>query len=320
MKLLENARKSIILGVEDYQSEEPDRLLSAIRNLSAGVLLLYKEKLRLLSPFGSDDVLIKARILPKFDSDGNIVFTGKGKKTVDVFGIQERFKSLGIEGVDWKRFQRVVDERNNVEHYYPHANREASAGLIADACVLICEFIKTALGDDPRAVLGEECYQALLEVSEVHEHERKRCLQVLEAISWRHPLFGEIVRDLACEHCGSQLFVPLDADGSSGILSCRSCAERLDFGDGEVVERLLLEHFGLERHLAAHQKVPEPLAQCSECGREAIVVEDPVWECLACEASHRQSCLRCDSPIPVEETMIDGTLCGWCSHMSSKAD
>ena len=44
-ELLENAVLSIELGVEDYQTGDERRVLSAIRNLYAGVLLLCKQVL-----------------------------------------------------------------------------------------------------------------------------------------------------------------------------------------------------------------------------------------------------------------------------------
>jgi len=48
--LLTNAVESIQIGVEDYQAGSPPRLLSAVRNIQAGILLLYKEALRRESP------------------------------------------------------------------------------------------------------------------------------------------------------------------------------------------------------------------------------------------------------------------------------
>ncbi len=50
MDLLANAIESIRLGVEDYEDGSHPRLLSALRNIHAGILLLYKEALRRLSP------------------------------------------------------------------------------------------------------------------------------------------------------------------------------------------------------------------------------------------------------------------------------
>ncbi len=56
--LLRNAVASIRLGVEDFESGGQDRHLSAARNMHAGVLLLFKERLRALSPPGSKEVLV----------------------------------------------------------------------------------------------------------------------------------------------------------------------------------------------------------------------------------------------------------------------
>ena len=68
--ILKNAVDSISLGIEDYQlgigdceSSDPRRLVSCTRNLFAGIILLFKHKLAKLSPPGSDEVLIKQRIL-----------------------------------------------------------------------------------------------------------------------------------------------------------------------------------------------------------------------------------------------------------------
>jgi hypothetical protein len=55
--LLTNAIESIQLGVEDYRAGTRPRLLSAVRNIHAGILLLYKEKLRRLSSTDSNNVL-----------------------------------------------------------------------------------------------------------------------------------------------------------------------------------------------------------------------------------------------------------------------
>src|SRR5713226_2475180 len=112
MDLLNNAIGSITVGVEDSASTESARLLSAVRNIYAGILLLYKEALRRLSPPNSGEVLLKAVIRPKRNPSGTVTFVGLGKKTVDVQQIRERFADLGIK-TDWERFKRVSDLRND---------------------------------------------------------------------------------------------------------------------------------------------------------------------------------------------------------------
>jgi hypothetical protein len=96
MELLDNAIESIQVGVEDYQSGTRPRLLSAVRNIHAGILLLYKEALRRMSPAGSNEALMMARIVPSRDSTGRVVFIGEGKKTADTHQIKDRFETLGI--------------------------------------------------------------------------------------------------------------------------------------------------------------------------------------------------------------------------------
>lgn len=64
MTLFANAIETIQIGVEDLLRNDERRVLSAVRNVHAGVLLLCKEKLRRLSP---DDEILLAQRLPSGD-------------------------------------------------------------------------------------------------------------------------------------------------------------------------------------------------------------------------------------------------------------
>ena len=111
MTLLDNAITSIRVALEDFSSTQNERMISAIRNLHAGVILLYKEKLRRLSPPNTNDALVKQKVVLQKTSGGGLISVGAGKKTVDVSQIQERFASLGIQ-TDWKRFEKINSLRN----------------------------------------------------------------------------------------------------------------------------------------------------------------------------------------------------------------
>jgi hypothetical protein len=76
--ILDNAVESIQIGIEDYRSNDPRRLVSAVRNVHAGILLLCKEKLRRLSPPGSEEMLIKQDSRP-ISRNGEIITIGHGK-------------------------------------------------------------------------------------------------------------------------------------------------------------------------------------------------------------------------------------------------
>ncbi|MGB3694028.1 MAG: hypothetical protein WBG70_14920 [Spirulinaceae cyanobacterium] len=154
MSLLNNAIESIQVGVEDYLNRDKKRYPSAVRNICAGILLLYKEKLYRLSPSHDKEVLIKKDIRPVYDDTKNITFIGKGKKTVDVYEIKERFKSLDVE-VDWKKFEELNKLRNNIEHYYTDKSPEAIREVIVKSFLLIRDFISESLKEEPINVLGK---------------------------------------------------------------------------------------------------------------------------------------------------------------------
>jgi len=69
--LLKNAITSLELGIDDYFSKKENRVFSSVRNLYAGILLMYKSKLLDLCPAGTDEVLIKSKILPVERGGGN---------------------------------------------------------------------------------------------------------------------------------------------------------------------------------------------------------------------------------------------------------
>ena len=89
MSILENSVVSITLGLEDYKSSDDRRLISCTRNLAAGILLLFKHKLELLSPPDSNEALIKQKVMPVLQADGGILWVGDGRKTVDVQQIKD---------------------------------------------------------------------------------------------------------------------------------------------------------------------------------------------------------------------------------------
>jgi hypothetical protein len=100
-----NALDAITVGVEDFNEGSPPRLASAVRNLTAGILLLCKEKLRRLSP--QDGILIWKQMTPSLDESGTLVFPQVGKSTVDVgeiiawFNACKRLRTEILE-VAWK--------------------------------------------------------------------------------------------------------------------------------------------------------------------------------------------------------------------------
>ena len=316
--ILKNAAQSIQIGVEDFQSSDSRRILSATRNITAGVLLLFKEKLRQLSPPDSDEVLIKQRIQPEFDANGAVVFKGEGKKTVDVQQIEERFKSLNIEA-NWKSFKKIVDIRNNVEHYHTSESPGDIKELVAGSFLIIRDFVSHQLGCEPIALLGVETWNALLEVAEVYQKELEECQDAIESVSWGDDAMTGMSMHLRCPICQSALVRPTDPSVVPVFqqeFSCSSCAHKSDLAD--MVLDALAEHFSGEIYSSAKDGEPSPLGFCPECGRETFIIQEDM--CAACgESLTFYECAVCFASLGPEDQDANG-LCGYHYHQAMKDD
>jgi hypothetical protein len=317
LDLLQNALESIRVGVEDYERGDHERLLSAVRSIHAGILLLYKEALRRLSPIDSDEVLLKANIMPKRNAAGKVYFVGRGRKTVDVFQIQERFQSLGI-ATDWTRFNRITNVRNEVEHYFTTTNQKALQGLVADAFVLARDFIATQLNEDPLKLLGDEVWAVMLEVAGVYDAEQAECESALKAISWGSRTLEIGVLGLTCSSCSSGLMRPPSGESRfhyDFTLECRACGQTMQADD--FVPRAVQSALGGNMYLSQADGEDTPYTTCPQCGADAYVMAEE--SCALCGESADHTCKRCGSPILAEE-LITSPLCGYCDHMISKDD
>lgn len=316
--ILKNAVASIQIGIEDYHSEDPRRVLSAVRNISAGILLLFKERLRELSPSDSDEVLIKQQIYPKLDTSGDLVFLGNGKNTVDVRQIRERFNSLGVTA-DWKRLDAVVRIRNDIEHYCTTESTSRMKELLADAFLVMRDFISQELKREPIELLGEATWQTLLEVAAIYNKELDGCIKAKARVVWGTPGIEQVADYLRCHHCGSELLKPVDPDGNilnSVEFKCSACGKECSFED--IAEPAAEECFGTETYIAMTDGGDPPLTDCFECGRTTFLLVDEL--CIVCGATpHHQKCAVCGSSLSVEEQIFNG-LCSYHHWHLMKGD
>lgn len=313
MSIVENAMSAIRLGLADFASGEDERLLSALRNLHAGILLLYKAKLSSLSPAGSDDVLIKKKILPKLTPDRTITFVGAGRRTVDVAEIRERFNALNIE-TNWAAFDRINRTRNEVEHYFTTTHRDTFRAMISDTFIIVRDFSTQELGLDPMDELGQEAWNILISVAAVMDKERRECGFKIASLDWGSADLESAVTRIRCSDCGSPLIAPSGATREDGI-TCRSCGEFEGFEP--LAERALRECLGPRNASARYDGRDEELVQCPFCFHETYVVDEHA--CAVCGESCAQTCDFCSSDIPVCE-LSDSSNCSWCDHMLSKDD
>ena len=315
MSILDNAIDSIVIGLEDYESKDERRLLSSARNIFAGVILLFKHKLCELSPPGTDEVLIKQKIIPETDKTSGIKWKGKGEKTVDVHEIKSHFNSLGIK-VDWKRFEEIREYRNNIEHYYSSKSPQSAQRLISDSFILIRDFVADYLNEDPRELLGYEAWSVLIKVSEVYEKEKQECHYALEALHFHSNKVLEALKGHSCEECGSGLIIPRNRNNSvvDCNFECKSCGTVTPYAI--MIRIAISECYMSEVNASYADGNNAPLADCSQCGGVYLYNEGV---CSYCGYAAKHECWRCGSEIMPEE-LYSEPLCGYCDHFNSKDD
>lgn len=315
MSILQNAIDSIAVGLEDYSSPDRRRVISCARNLFAGILLLFKHKLSSLSPAESDEALIKQRVLPVQNEDGHLDWKGKGKKTVDVQGIRERLESLEID-VDWKKIEKINDFRNDIEHYYSNLKHEAIRSLISDSFVIINDFVREHLREDPKELFGDEAWGVLIEVNEVYEKEKAECVAALHSLSFFNDEILTAFENYSCDECGSGLINPSVCNREAIEINyiCKACGKTLSYE--EMVNEAVLDYYSREVYLSHTDGGDSPLADCPECGGFYLYTQGV---CASCGHAAVHKCQRCGSTIMPEE-LSAAPFCGYCANVMSKDD
>lgn len=310
MSIYKNAIDSIKVGIEDMQSTQSGRVISGLRNIHAGILLLIKEMLVRLSPKGSDEVLIKQNIQPTIDASGKLSFTGKGKKTVDIQQMTERCKSLGIS-IDWKQIEEITRIRNDSEHYYTKIVPKAIQGSLAKSFIVIRDLLNQ-LKIDPRKALGEEAWRYLLKNNEVYKKERDVCRKLIEQVDWESSILESAILGISCSVCGSDLLSPMETDNSyyDTDLECRSCGILKKFH--EYAEEALKDINQPNKYLVMTDGNDEEIIDCPHCGEFGYVMEEV--RCALCGESAEHKCALCSNTIPASEINV-GSLCGYCQHV-----
>lgn len=309
MGIFENAIDSIRMGIEDYETGKEERNISAVRNILAGILLIFKEKLRRLSPSESDkDLLIKEKILPYKTEDGDISFEAKGKLTVNVHSIRERFKSLDIK-CNWEHFDKINLLRNELEHYYTVQPPNVIREIIANSFILIRDFLIDELKEDPQKLLGNKCWETMLSITEVYSKEEAACKASIEKVDWAYQSVRDSLKHLNCPKCHSSLIFASDRcdDYRYFNLHCRACQNCFEFAD--VIESCVADNFYVDAFLSCKDGGESPYDLCPECGKDTFVYSEEC--CVACGYKMQyRNCAICGTTLRLDEQEYDG-ICAY---------
>ncbi|MFC0323902.1 hypothetical protein ACFFHT_10125 [Gallibacterium melopsittaci] len=309
MNILNNAILSIQLGIEDFEQipDNPKRVYSSMRNLFAGMLLLFKHKLVLLSPMGSNEILIKERILPTLNNDGEIIWLGNGKKTVDVRSIKERFKNLNIS-VNWNEFDKANEIRNNIEHYFEETNIDSIRTIISKLFPIMRDFIIEHLKENPQKLIGDTYWEFLMTEVQIYIDHKQTCQKSLESLTFFNNTVANIIINKAnCPKCGSECILPISLNSNADTVNyiCQSC--KGEFTYEEIAILAIENHYSVERHFAIKDGEDDPLTYCPECGEETYIYEEEM--CASCGHEANHICPLCENT-----TDILNEMCSYCQY------
>jgi hypothetical protein len=324
LSLLQNAIYSIEVGVEDYLQTEDRRNVSAVRNVYAGIILLLKEKLVRLSPEYDTELLIKKNLIPKKNKDGDIVFSGAGKKTINLHEIKVRLENLGVD-VDWKRLEEISHLRNELEHYYTNKSPGLVKEILAKSFLIIRDFLTNELNESPVSIIDRDLWPKFLEIEEVFSSEEKACKESFVNFNWKYKTINKAVKHAKCYFCESSLIQltkhqPYEDTPSGRTLfkdyftkiRCNSCGEIIDCWP-ELFEKCLEELFYADLYIAATQGGEPPCDSCPECKKNTFVFEEGC--CVACDyIPEYKECIRCHNHIGLKEQDLNG-LCSYCEKL-----
>ncbi|MFM0390986.1 hypothetical protein [Paraburkholderia phytofirmans] len=331
-KLRDNALISIRLGIEDFErSKKPEaeggdatRALSAVRNLFAGVLLLFKYKIA-ISVDDSEDatalIFNPPEVLPHSDGNGGIEWKPVGKfrrTTIDVATIKKRLDAFDIE-VDWAAVERLQECRNHLEHLHPANTLGEVASFVADLFPVLQDFVQTQLEAVPADLLGPAWTIMLAH----HDFFAAATLESDKA--WEEAGVPEGMKswlaETRCEECHSSLHRPhqeeLDAGESISRADdvfryhCVAC------GHTDLIGPLLIKALN-DANDYDHRDGGEPgVEQCYQCKRVTFVIAEQVCSWCDAELDFRK-CKFCSEPLRQDDQDNEG-LCGYHAHMLEKA-
>jgi len=316
-ELVKNAIISIQLGIEDYQSNDPRRPISAIRNFYAGVLLLGKQCLLNAAPAADPMEILASKFVPVPDGDGGVVHKPRGYGTIDVSELQQRFKDFGLGWPpgDVGTLQKL---RNNFEHYHSAAPKETIRQAIA-ACFPTIGGFFAILELSPPEELGD-AWTIMLQEDAFFKKQKAESDATFGRIFWGGAFANSEL--FQCSSCSSSLISqsdPMNSDPSSINGRCVACGEA--FGAAETTKLIIDAEFGADDYRSVKDGGESLISDCPECGETTYVTHDDFNQCFLCEHQIDGECGRCGTSLgPHNVSINDSQFCNYCDHVMNKDD
>ncbi|MBL5884809.1 hypothetical protein [Lelliottia aquatilis] len=334
-KLYENARVSIQLGIEDFQMSQrneneggnPARALSSVRNLFAGMMLLFKYKLAKSVDTPEDAyrlIHIPPRdILPTPDGSGGIQWRPEGKfqknKTIDVSDIKARFNTFEVY-VDWDTIAELHNCRNHLEHLHPQNTHGELAGFVANLFPVLTNFINDELEKSPPEVLGTS-WEIMLAHQTFYNSQLAECEE-----SWLGAEVPEGMQEYlptcTCSECGSRL-LKASPDSIEQGYTVQSNEDDFEYyciscGEHAPITPLLMDSFEHEFFYWPPDGDDPTYEECYNCNHDTFVIAE--GNCRWCDTDlDYKKCKFCEQTLQQDDQANEG-LCGYCNHRFYKDD
>lgn len=317
--LFENAVSSVRMGVEDYRQQDPDRAISAVRNLYAGVLLLAKEALIRKAPDADPREVIGTAFKPMPDGKGGVDYVVSGHRTIDFDTIDKRFKDFGLS-IDRKALSELNEIRNDIEHHYTDKPEAAIRTAIAKAFPVISSLFRQ-IEEDPVEHLGG-AWDVMLRERAFYDHERAEARASLAAVEWHASFMADAT--LKCSECGSDLLEQLELENTSQSsieFRCRNCGATPAAED--VVVAAVDDEFGAEEYIRAKEGGEGGLIyDCPACDHHTYIEDESI--CASCGEGldYENECAVCGADIPIQDYLdgMDEGLCSSCTHQAERME
>ncbi|EPJ7472025.1 hypothetical protein WJG03_001258 [Klebsiella aerogenes] len=327
-KLYDNAIISLQLGIEDFElSTTPGgnqaRALSSVRNLFAGMLLLFKYKIAASVDDPADAYTIifnPPNIVPESDGNGGVrwVPDGKFKKTtIDVQGIKQRFEGFGID-VDWDAISKLQDCRNYLEHLHPKHSYGEVAGFVAALFPVLSDFITNELQQVPSDVLSG-AWEKMLAHKDFYDEKLAECEESWQSADVPSGMLTYL-DDCNCQMCGSHLIMAAKEDLDSGFTvlknedkfryRCVSCSY------ADLIAPELYHAFNIANYHDPRDGSEPTYENCMQCNHDTFLIFEQ--KCAWCDATlEYETCDVCGELLKQEE-QDNGGLCSADHHDREK--
>ncbi|HEY9213700.1 MAG TPA: hypothetical protein VIQ29_12750 [Ancylobacter sp.] len=316
--VFDNAIVSIQLGIEDFQSNDERRPVSALRNFYAGVLLLGKQCLLNAAPDDLDPMKVLGfRFTPALDDDDEIIYEPKGQQTIDLNDLQGRFRSFKLKWPDGD-IGKLQRHRNDIEHYHSTAPKEVIREAIV-GCFPLVEGFFSILGKSPKEYLGD-AWDVMLEERAFFKMLQAECLETFEQLPWWEHI--DRPQHIQCPECRTSLIYQQDASNRTPEnikARCKSCGEELSAE--QAVEIIVNSTFRVDEYSRAKDGIEDGIHDCPECFNNTYVDSGEIAECFFCGYKIEGDCARCGAGLTISTMSVNNSsLCDYCDHMSSKDD